>query len=344
MHLFVDGRMADTPHLHGIARYLYTIIEWGTRHRPQHKISVAARNPERWKSLPVNVVKVRSKPFSLYEHLEFYWLLRKSSYDYVHFPSLAAPIWCPKRYSMTVHDLIPWHYPRSPLVRVYLTTVARWTVRQAHTVLSASRHTAKEMQRYLGFPADRVLVIYHGGLEGEPLAPEASTKPYLLCVTNPKPHKNLHTLLEAYRGLEDRCRLVVVCSDCPQLNPPPTGVERRSGLTDEEIRRLYANASVAVVPSFHEGFGLPALEAMLLGAPLISSNATSLPEVTGDAALLFDPHNPNELRQKLMEILDNPQLASDLRRRGLERAQTFSWDKSARLHWDYFERTAAQPD
>ena len=99
-----------------------------------------------------------------------------------------------------------------------------------------------------------------------------------------------------------------------------------------------------MVPSFHEGFGLPALEAMLLGAPLISSNATSLPEVTGDAALLFDPHNPNELRQKLMEILDNPQLASDLRRRGLERAQTFSWDKSARLHWDYFERTAAQPD
>ncbi|MBX3169431.1 MAG: glycosyltransferase family 4 protein [Candidatus Eremiobacteraeota bacterium] len=344
MHLFVDGRMADTPHLHGIARYLYTIIEWGTRHRPQHKISVAARNPERWKALPVNVVKVRSKPFSLYEHLEFYRLLRKSNYDHVHFPSLAVPIWCPKRYSMTVHDLIPWHYPRSPLVRVYLTTVARWTVRQAHTVLSASRHTAKEMQKYLGFPADRVLVIYHGGLEGEPLAPEPAGRPYLLCVTNPKPHKNLHTLLEAFRGLEERCRLVVVCSDCPQLNPAPPGVERRSGLTDEEIRRLYANASVAVVPSFHEGFGLPALEAMLLGAPLISSHATSLPEVTGDAALLFDPHNADDLRAKLVQVLDNPQLASELRQRGLKRAQTFSWDKSARLHWDYFERTAAQPD
>lgn len=336
--------MADTPHLHGIARYLYTIIEWGTRHRPQHKISVAARNPERWKSLPVNVVKVRSKPFSLYEHLEFYRLLRKSEYDHVHFPSLAVPIWCPKRYSMTVHDLIPWHYPSSPLVRVYLTTVARWTVRQAHTVLSASRHTAQEMQKYLGFPADRVLVIYHGGLQGEPLAPEPAGKPYLLCVTNPKPHKNLHTLLQAFQGLEDRCRLVVVCADCPQLNPAPSGVERRSGLTDEEIRRLYANASVAVVPSFHEGFGLPALEAMLLGAPLISSHATSLPEVTGDAALLFDPHNADDLREKLIQVLDNPALASDLRERGLERARTFSWDKSARAHWDYFERVAAQPD
>jgi glycosyltransferase involved in cell wall biosynthesis len=79
---------------------------------------------------------------------------------------------------------------------------------------------------------------------------------------------------------------------------------------------------------------------MLLGAPLISSRATSLPEVTGDAALLFDPANAAELREKLVQILDNPQLAADLRRRGLERAQTFSWDKSARQHWDYFEQAA----
>jgi glycosyltransferase involved in cell wall biosynthesis len=341
MHLFVDGRMADMPQLHGIARYLYTFIEWGTRNRPQHKISVAARNPDRWRSLPVEVVKVRSKPFSIHEWLEFYWILRNSPYDHVHFPSLAVPIWCPKRYSMTVHDLIPWYYPSSWLVRPYLSIVSRWTVRRAHTVISASYHTGKDLQKYLGFPADQVLVIYHGGLDGEPLEPEHVGMPYLLCVTNPKPHKNLNTLLEAFRGLEDRCRLIVVCSDCPQLNPAPPGVERKSGLTDEEIRRLYANASVAVVPSFQEGFGLPALEAMLLGAPLISSCATSLPEVTGDAALLFDPRNAQELRRKILQVLDDPALAADLRQRGRARAQNFSWEKSARQHWDYFERVAS---
>lgn len=336
MHLFVDGRMADTAHLHGIARYLYKIVEWGSRHRQQHKISVAARQPERWRALPVEVLPVKSKPFSPLEHWEFYRLLRGRGYDHAFFPSLAAPVWCPIPYSITVHDLIPWHYPRSLLVRLYLSSVARWTVHRARHVLAVSHHTAREIETYLGYPARRVQVIHHGGFEGKPLPPQSPDQPYLLCVTNPKPHKNLATLLQAFRGLEDRCRLIVVSPECPEQ----PGVEHQRGLSDEELRRLYAGASAAIVPSFLEGFGFPALEAMELGTPLICSNASALPEVAGDAALYFDPHDGQQLRETITELLDHPAQAAQLRQRGLERAQTFRWDRSASQHWDSFEAAA----
>lgn len=347
VRLLFDARMADAHHLHGIARYFYNILDWGLRHRPGVEIVLATRSRSRWEALQgehpqLQLVDIQAAPFHWKEHFEWWRLLRARPYQGAFFPSLAAPAWSPVPYWQTIHDLIPWHYPTSPLVRPYLATVGRWCARRARRVVCVSQATAQEVHRLLGVRHSQLMVIANGGLDGGELTSrQASPSPvqgdYFLCVTNPKPHKNLNGLLKAFQGLGERCQLVVCCPACPALEPLPPGVVRVSGLSDEQLRGLYRGARAAIVPSLHEGFGIPALEALQLGAPLLCSNSTSLPEVVGEAAWFFDPRQPSQLRQCLVRALEHPEELARLRELGQQRARLFSWEDSARRHWELFE-------
>jgi glycosyltransferase involved in cell wall biosynthesis len=158
----------------------------------------------------------------------------------------------------------------------------------------------------------------------------------VLCVSAALEHKNLGRLIEAMEGVD--ARLVIAGH---------RGRERHQGATftgwvdDPDLEGLYALASAAVYPSLFEGFGMPALEAMARGVPLACSNATSLPEVAGDAAVLFDPRDVVAMREAIGTVLDDP--PPDLVSRGRERAREFTWERCARGVWAIYERAARSP-
>jgi glycosyltransferase involved in cell wall biosynthesis len=164
-------------------------------------------------------------------------------------------------------------------------------------------------------------------------------RPYVLAVGTLEPRKNLERLIAAWGrlppALQDSHTLALVgprgWDDAPILSAArAAGAQLLGGVTDDELRALYAGAAAFVYPSLYEGFGLPVLEAMAAGAPVITSNVSSLPEVAGDAALLVDPRDEAAIAEAIERVVTDPTLADDLRARGRPRAAAFSWARTAR--------------
>jgi glycosyltransferase involved in cell wall biosynthesis len=224
-------------------------------------------------------------------------------------------------------------------------------------IITISDYMRAEMIRELKLAPERVTAI--------PLAPDASFYPrqradiakmldfkklpkeYILFVGTLEPRKNLSVLINALALLPSGIPVVLAgwhgwgdkkwSQDMQRL-----GLERRvytTGYIDEEsLARLYSGARIFIYPSFYEGFGLPLLEAMSCGCPVISSRAASLPEVAGDAALFFDPYSAQDLAQAIEGLLGNEQLRLSLAERGFKRARAFSWDKTAAQTLDVFRK------
>jgi glycosyltransferase involved in cell wall biosynthesis len=229
-------------------------------------------------------------------------------------------------------------------------------------VLTVSHASKLDILQYLKIPAERVEVIYNAPDERITAPPAAEdvarardrfqlTSPFILYTGNIKPHKNLDRLIEAYaalrrRGIEDYKLLIIgdEVSKYPNLRrlvhrfQLHQHVRFLGFVSDATLAALYRLATVFVFPSLYEGFGLPPLEAMAAGAPVITSNVSSLPEVVGDAALLIDPLDANSIADAMARVLSDPALRADLIRRGLARAQVFSWARAAaRVHEVYRE-------
>lgn len=342
MKLLYDARMVNPQRVHGIARYTYQLILWALEHRPQHRIQVLTPRPQAWSQLKqVECILAQSRPFHPREQWELPRLIARARPDLVHFPSLAAPVFCPAPYVINAHDLIPWFFPSSAFHRPYLATLSRWACWRARRVLSGSQHAAGEAQRILWVSPQKLRVIPHGGLEAVQASPPPDpTRPYLLCVTNPRPHKNLELVLQAYPQLEAECDLKVVCSSTPALELARAqfpGLQILQGISDAELATLYQGAWAVVVPSLYEGFGLPALEAMQRGTPVVSSQATSLPEVVGEAGLYFDPNSAQQLVAQVRRLLREPELRQQMVEKGRLQASRFSWDRTGREHWQVYE-------
>ena len=343
--------------LHGIARYSYCLIEGLARLRPDWTVGVWTNQAEVWEPLrqrSPNLVPwaVQARPFSLREQWELPLSAHRFRPDLVHFCSIAVPFFMPAPFLISVHDLIPYHFSSSRLARAYLSVVFRHLAGRATRIVCGSRFSERDIESILGITSEHVSVVPYGGLDGpatpkldaRPLPPTDQTRPYFLCVTNPKPSKNLGMLLEAFRPLEGDCDLVVVSPSAPWLEERLQGrpaIRRIHGITDEALRGvLEAGSGLAlavVIPSLYEGFGIPPLEAMQLGTAVISSNATSLPEVVGEAGLLFDPRKPTELTELLRRVADSPELRADLVARGTRQAALFSWEACVQGHIQVYE-------
>lgn len=214
----------------------------------------------------------------------------------------------------------------------------------------------------LNVPESNVVAI-HCGVNGEftgidrRQAPEAvalatgKQGPYILYVGNLKPHKNVSCLLRAFALLRERRaiphRLLIVGSDKKgtsslALESSQLGISDStdfiSGVEQGLLPKVYAGADVLVMPSRIEGFGLPVLEAMSCGTPVVCSNAASLPEVGGDAVAYFDPSNVEELSITLERVLDSPSLQDEMRKKGMQRAAKFSWQESVRKHVEVYRK------
>jgi glycosyltransferase involved in cell wall biosynthesis len=310
-----------------------------------------------------------SAHYSVAEQWRIPLALRQTRVDLFHAPHYVVPrlVGCP--YVVTIHDCIHLRFPQylpHRLAPLYARTMMHVAARGARRVLTVSQASKVDILHYLKIPADRVEVIYNAPdarLTAPPAPDEIArtrdryllTSPFILYTGNIKPHKNLDRLIEAYaelrrRGIEDHKLLIIgdEVSKYPNLRrlvhrfQLHQHVRFLGFVPDATLAALYRLAAVFVFPSLYEGFGLPPLEAMAAGVPVITSNVSSLPEVVGDAALLIDPMDTGSIADALARVLGDPILRGDLIRRGQARAATFSWDRSAaRVHEVY--RETARP-
>jgi glycosyltransferase involved in cell wall biosynthesis len=269
--------------------------------------------------------------------------LRLDSLDVVHYPlsvMLPPPGGAPPA-AVTVHDLQHELYPEffSRAELAYRRVLYRQAVKQSKVVIAISEHARRTLLDTYGLDPARVVAIPLG-IDHDRLTPgEAPRRPFLLYPANPWPHKNHERLYRAFSLLRrDRPELGLVLTGTGQAAELPDGVESRGRVPYDELVSLYRTAAALVFPSLYEGFGLPPLEAMACGCPVAVSNATSLPEVCGDAAEYFDPLSPGDMARAVGAVLDNPAPYAE---RGLARAQGFNWDVTARAHEDVYRRLAS---
>jgi glycosyltransferase involved in cell wall biosynthesis len=268
-------------------------------------------------------------------------LYRKLDSNLLFSPVPEAPLWAGCRTVVMVHDLIPLRFPkrRSPL-SAYFRWVVPQVVAQATHIVCNSESTARDVHRFFGVPAAKVSPI--------PLAYDAThfrplglpRKNYFLYLGRPDPYKNLDRLLQAFAQVQGRlgCELWICGSQDPRYTPALRRQIRELNLDAwvklidyvpyGELPRLIGEAIGLVFPSLWEGFGLPVLESMACGTPVITSNLSSLPEVTGDAALLVDPYRVEALASAMVALLEEPGLRGQLQGLSLARAAQFSWQKT----------------
>jgi glycosyltransferase involved in cell wall biosynthesis len=309
-------------------------------------------------------VRARSKPARIaFEVGALPVAAARARVDVLHSLGTTSPPVVVGRPSITmILDLIYEAYPDTfPLpARLGLRALVGPAARRATRVVTISHAVKADVVARLRVPAERIDVVHLGlGMRAEPVVtPEAQLRERMglgdgrvvLCVSAALVHKNIPRLLEGFAalgpGFED-CRLVVAGHAGRELGAlqaqiASLGLDGRVVLTGwisaEDLEGLYGLATCCAYPSLYEGFGMPVLEAMARGVPLVSSNATSLPEVAGDAALLFDPHDSAALADALRRVLCDPALADDLRERGRERAAYFTWERCARAMLAVYDR------
>lgn len=284
--------------------------------------------------------------------------------DVFHSPDYVLPPVRRGRKVVTVHDLSFLRYPEGaePSLRRYLSTAVPRTVREADLVLADSENTRRDVVELLGVPAEQVDVVYPGVDREFTVVQDAEaleevkrlyriSYPFILTVGTLEPRKNLIALLEAYSVLKNRHSFghkLVVAGPKGWLYE---GIFRRVdelSLTqdvvflgfapEEHLPALYSLADVLAFPSIYEGFGLPPLEAMACGTPVVTSDSSSLPEVVVDAALMVSPNDHEALADAIARVLEDADLREDLVRRGLARAAEFSWQATGEKLLSAYER------
>jgi glycosyltransferase involved in cell wall biosynthesis len=247
-----------------------------------------------------------------------------------------------------VHDLLPLRFPPEyPRQQYYFRFLVPRILGDSRLVIADSEHTRSDILDHYDVPSGKVKVIYPGYdssaffCSGSNSSPQPRQDPYILYVGNLLPHKNLPRLLDAFALLRRRwsCRLIIRGEGRPAYGRLLRERIESRGLRDavtfadyageDRLRQLYSDAVCLVLPSLGEGFGLPVLEAMACGTPVITASASSLPEVAGDAALMVDPYDALGLADAMYRTLTDGDLREDLRQRGLRRVSAFTWERTA---------------
>jgi len=272
--------------------------------------------------------------------------------DLFYSPDFVLPPTRPgTRTLLTVHDLSFLRYPDHfvPKLVRYLERVVPASVARADRVLADSEATRADLIRLLGTPPEKVEVLYSGvdpRFRPEPEPGERERlrarygldRPYVLSVGTLQPRKNFVRLIRAFARLPDTGRVLVIAggrgwlyeSVLEEAAHHPDRVRVLGFVEDADLPALYRGADLFVFPSFYEGFGLPVLEAMACGVPVVCSGVSSLPEVAGDAALLVDPEDEDGLRWAMERALEDEGLRREMTARGRARAAQFTWERAAR--------------
>jgi glycosyltransferase involved in cell wall biosynthesis len=362
----------------GVGTYIRNVVRTLGRLDHSNEYFVIG-DPERAKEigeLPANfhIVPFLDAEDSPRGYLGLRRLLRASHCDLMHVPHLS---WVPQRlpcpYVVTVHDLLDYMYRASNgagLRRALHFYCTRHVLRRAARVFAVSNFTKKDVERIFGIPAGHVEVVYNAIDERFRLGHTTHEErefiseryqvnyPFLLYAGRISPHKNVVRIIEAFSALKTELdkegrfpdlKLIIIGDEVSQ-HPDLRRTVIKSGVQNdvrflgfvpiEVLRIFYDSAKVFVFPSLYEGFGLPPLEAMSHGTPVVTSNTSSLPEVVGNAAVLVNPENVFDIMRALHRVLLDQPLRERLKQRSYEQAQRYSWEASVRRILQVYEDVA----
>lgn len=280
---------------------------------------------------------------------------KKEKVDILHQPCFSAPMFYNGKIVVTAHDIITMLFP-SKMARAsnfFFSRFMPWSYRFADLIIADSNHTKNDIVKHLKIKADKIHVVHLAANSNfKPIEKNNLEKvknkyqlnfPYILHVGTLEPRKNLNFLIRAYHLAKEKYKiphkLVITGKKGWHYQELFSEVERLNleneviftgYIPDEEMPAIYNLADLFAFPSFYEGFGLPPLEAMSCGAPVVSSNTSSLPEVVGDAGVLLPPKGEKLWAEKMAEVLNNGKLRITMGNKGVEQAKKFSWDKCAK--------------
>ncbi|HTK95865.1 MAG TPA: glycosyltransferase family 1 protein [Terriglobales bacterium] len=363
----------------GIGTYIRNVVRLLARIGEQNEY-VLIGPPERFAELgelPANftLVALPHLERSFRAYFAFDRIVREQRCDIVHVPHM---FWRPramsKPYLVTAHDVLTYMFPRadrSAFRRFFHKSLSHRALANASRILSVSHFTKTEIVRYFKIPEGKIEVIPNAIDERFRLghATDADRAliaeryqvnyPFLLYAGNIKPHKNLGRIIEAFSVLKAELKkegkfpdlkLIIIGDELSQ-HPDLRRTVVKSGVggdvrflgfvSIDTLRIFYDLAKIFVFPSLYEGFGLPPLEAMALGTPVVTSNTSSLPEVVGQAAVLVNPENVFEITRALRRVLLDQELRDKLKVASIEQAQRFSWETSVRRLLEVYNQVGA---
>jgi glycosyltransferase involved in cell wall biosynthesis len=365
----------DARKLHdfGIGTYIRNLLRHLARLDAQTEFVVFCR-PEDCDTLAAIGENFRPVPetsgnYSIAEQVRIPLALRREGVTLFHAPHYVLPPLVHCRSVVTIHDVIHLMFPQYLPNRVAL-SYAKWSIAQAAKratrIMTVSESSKRDILRFVDTQPEKIDVIYNAYDERFAIEPREEdvvrvreryqlTDEFVLYAGNVKPHKNLERLIDAFaivrkQGL-DHLKLVLIGDEISKYTALRRAVHQHQlhkyvrflgYLPEETLAVMYRLAGVFVFPSLYEGFGLPPLEAMASGTPVVTSNVSSLPEVAGDAAVLVDPYDPQAIADGIYRVLTDETLRRDMVHKGIARAGQFSWEQSVRRVRAIYGEVAAQ--
>jgi glycosyltransferase involved in cell wall biosynthesis len=353
MHIGING-LCFLPKQVGPCTYVHNVIKELARLQTGHRFTVflpSAARPFfpaapsiRYVFLPAPNLIVRIAV----EQLLLPLIVLALGCRIVHSMSNVVPLLLGRRNILTVHDIYFKHDPRRFKFwkRTYLQFLVPLSVKASRLIISVSKTTANDLMHFYRTPAEKIVVIYEGykSITADASAKVADVKqrhgltdPYFLFVGTIEPGKNLKNLISGFKPFADRFQLMIAGKWWVRYkelfqHAEELGLKGRvifaGYVPDSDLAVLYKNAVALCMPSFHEGFGLPIVEAMSQGCPVVCSNTSCMPEVAGDAALYFDPHNVKQIEAALARV-QVPAVRAELIRRAPENLKQFTWPQCA---------------
>jgi glycosyltransferase involved in cell wall biosynthesis len=349
LRIALDATYSLGRNLSGVGVYSREILFGLARAHPEQRFLFCYRPHRWWKSLTDTLPPNASRRL----------LHGAPRADLFH--ALNQRVDAPARRTVcTFHDLfvLTGEYS-SPEFRARFAEQARRAARNSDAVIAVSRFTAKHVETLLGVEPSRIHVIPHGvsvvpAASRSSVARNAGREPMVLFVGAIQRRKNIARLVKAFESMPKSWRLTLAgatdgyeaAAELRAIDESPrrSDIDVLGYVSSATLQSLYSRASIFAFPSLDEGFGIPVLEAMAHGIPVITSQCSALPEAAGDAAILVDPSNTDQLAAALNRVASDADLRADLIRRGLDRARMFPWEAAVEKTWDVYRSLLAEPD
>lgn len=364
MHIVIDARTGDGT---GISRYSLNLVRELEKLPADYRFTVLLGPIDfpKWKPHDQRFTKLLApyKHYSLGEQFGLLRLLYSLKPDLVHFTAFNAPVLYFGKRIFTIHDLTLVHFKniRSSVVHRLIYPVKYWMMRfilrcsvmRSVAIITPSEYVRQDIlnhwkKSWLGRITPKKITVTPEAVEdhtGDKKQPRPIKQDYLLYIGAAYVHKNLDVLANAYNRLQESkpdLKLVVIGKQDywqKKLKTENPGIVFPGYLPYDKLVAYYQHASLFVFPSLSEGFGLPPLEAMAFGAPVLTSNRTSIPEACGEAAEYFDPRSPKDLADKVEELLSNPEKRAEMSKLGKEQVKKFSWKKMAQQTLEVYKNS-----